>query len=192
MKLKMRVYQMFIVTFFLSFVQTVIGQNKDDVFEKIALQKRTESSKLEENPAPILPDVVLKWDENVQTAFKPSTKITTQAQLNEELVKMRKRFAPFMKDFAPALLETRKQTNLDKFSWRLIASEMRLDEKGNLYPLLGVEPITGENPWKEVSIPHYTGPINKAEAHYRKELNITAAQLASGKLFLHFNAVDYI
>jgi hypothetical protein len=97
-----------------------------------------------------------------------------------------------MRDLAPALPQSVNRLNWIKFSWRLIASEMRTDDKGNLYPLPEVQPITGENAWKEVSIPHYGGPINKAEAHYRKELNITATQLASGKLFLHFNAVDYI
>lgn len=190
--IKIQVHQILIIAFFLSLNQAVSAQNKDDVFEQIALQKRTGPSELEQNPAPVLPDVILKWDENLQKGFKPSTKITTQAQLDKELIKMRKKFTPFMKDFAPALPETRRQTNLERFSWRLIASEMRIDEKGNLYPLPEVQPITGENPWKEVSIPHYTGPINKAEAHYKKDLNITENQFASDKLFLHFNAVDYI
>ena len=168
------------------------SQKGKDVFEQIALQKRSESSELEQNPAPALPDVVLKWNKKVQKAFKPGTKISTQAQLEAELIKMRKQYAPFMKDLAPKLPEIRKKTELEKFSWCLIASEMGIDEKGNLYPLPELQPITGENAWKEVTIPHYAGPINKAEAHYRKELNITAAQLASDKLILHFNGVDYI
>lgn len=191
-RFKIQGYQIITIVFFLSLTQAVYGQKKEDLFEQIALQKRTVSSGLEQNPAPVLPDIVLKWDKNERKGFKPSIKIATQAQLEKELVKMRKKYALFMNDFAPALPETRKQTDLEKFSWRLIASEMATDEKGNLYPLPGVQPIKGENPWKEVRIPHYSGPINKAEAHYKKELNITESQFASDKLFLHFNGVDYI
>jgi hypothetical protein len=169
----------------------LFAQQKD-VFEQIALQKRNENTDLEKNPALVLPNIVLKWHNKVQKAFKPGIKITTQSQLEEELMNMRKKYALFMRDLAPALPAMRKQTVLEKFSWRLIASEMTTDEKGNLYPLPGVLPITVENAWEEVSIPHYAGPINKAEAHYQKELSITAAQFASDKLFLHFNGVDYI
>jgi hypothetical protein len=35
------------------------SQEGKDVFEQIALQKRNESAQLEQNPAPVLPDIVL-------------------------------------------------------------------------------------------------------------------------------------
>lgn len=190
-RFKAKSYCMIMGTFLLIFSQLATGQVKEDVFEKIALQKREGVSELEQNTAAILPNIVLKWDDVARNGFKPSVKISTQTQLNTELVKMRNRYAPFFKDFAPKLPEIRRQTDLEKFSWRLIASEMRIDDKGNLYPLPEVQPITGENPWKEVTLPHYAGPINKAESCYKKELNISEAQFRSDKLFLHFNGVDY-
>ena len=60
------------------------------------------------------------------------------------------------------------------------------------WPLPAPRPVPEPNPWREVAIPHYAGPINKAEACYRRELEITPEQLAADRLFLHFNGVDYV
>lgn len=173
-----------------SFAQEDSVRTKD-IFEQIALQKRVEVPGLEKNRAPILPDIILKWDSKVQNAFKPGKTITTQEQLNDELIRMRKKFAPFMAEHAPALPEIRKQTELKKFEYKLVASEMGTDENGELFPLPEMIPVKEPNSWKEVEIPHYSGPINKAEAHYRKKLNLDENQLKADKLFLHFNGVDY-
>ncbi|MES2777343.1 MAG: hypothetical protein V4722_24405 [Bacteroidota bacterium] len=123
----------------LFFTINILRAQQVDLFEQIALQKRNERTELEKNHAPVLPDIVLKWDKKIQKGFKPHAKISTQAQLDEELVKMRKQYAPFVRDLAPALPEIPKQAELEKFFWRLIASEMSLDEKGNLYPLPGLQ-----------------------------------------------------
>ena len=63
-----------------------------DVFEQI-VAKEKRAAELEQNPAPVLPDVVLEWDKKAQRGFKPATKITTQKQLDEELVKTRNQYA---------------------------------------------------------------------------------------------------
>lgn len=168
-----------------------LSAQHQDVFEQFALQKRIEASGLEKNAAPILPATRLGWDEVTQEGFQPSTKITTQAQLEKELSVMRKRYEPFMKNLAPRLPKTRKQYELDEFQWRLLASEMRTDEQGNLHPIPEVKPVENAE-WQTVSIPHYTGPINKAEGIYKKNLRITREQLAADHLYLHFNGVDYI
>lgn len=168
-----------------------LSAQQQDIFEQLALQKRLEKPGLEKNEAPVLPEIKLAWDDASREGFQPSTKITTQAQLEKELSVMRKRYAPFMKDWAPKLPQTRKQHELDEFQWRLFASEMRTDEKGNLYPISQMEPVT-DSEWQTVTIPHYTGPMNRAEAVYRKEIRISPALFNSDQLYLHFNGVDYI
>lgn len=149
-----------------------------DVFEQIAQQHNVIVPGLESNPAPVLPALVLPMDSVCGKGFQPGRKITTQQQLDAELKRMRKKYAPFMANLAPDLLIPRHKTNLDTFQWRLVSSVM--------------EPVGIRSEWQQVTIPHYTGPINQAEACYRKELMITAAQLKADKLFLHFNAADYI
>lgn len=164
------------------------GQEKD-LFEQIALQDRKEVVGLEENPQPQYPDILLPWYERACAPFKLSEKITTQKQLDEELARMRRQYEPFMRNLAPQLPETRKQTELDDFEWRLFSSDMREDEEGNMYPIDKMETVNTS--WQVVSIPHYVGPINHAEAVYRKKLNISDRQLSFGHIYLHFNAVDY-
>lgn len=149
-----------------------------DVFEQFALQENLEFPGLEPNPAPELPATELPWDISRGEGFKPLEKIRTQEQLEEELERMRRNYEPFMRRLAPALPVTRSKIPLTTFEWKLISSVM--------------EPVTGEKEWEMVTIPHYTGPINKAEAAYRKELVITQDQFRADKLFLHFNAADYI
>lgn len=163
-----------------------------DQFEQIARQKEAAVPGLAPNPAPRLPDVALPWDPTPGAGFRPVPKIETQEQLQAELQRMREKYAPFLADLAPALPPLRRQTALDRFEWRLISSEMEEDGQGNLRPLPAPRPVPEPNPWREVAIPHYVGPINKAEACYRRELEITPEQLAADRLFLHFNGVDYV
>lgn len=169
----------------------VLSAQQQDIFEQFALQKRMEKPGLEKNEAPALPEIKLAWDDVGREGFQPSTKITTQVQLEKELSAMRKRYAPFMRDLAPKLPNTRKQYELDEFQWRLLASEMRTDGNGNLYPISQME-LVEDSEWQTVAIPHYTGPINKAAGIYRKEMRMTNEQLAAEHLYLHFNGADYM
>ncbi|WP_140939423.1 glycoside hydrolase family 2 protein [Sphingobacterium lumbrici] len=148
-----------------------------DIFERFALQENVHVPGLESNRAPELPILVLPMDSVLGKGFTPLRKITTQKQLDTELKRMRKKYEPFMADRSPSLPLTRHRVYLDTFEWRLVSSEM--------------EPVNIEQDWQEVTIPHYTGPINKAEASYRKKLMIAESQLKADKLFLHFNAADY-
>lgn len=187
-KIFMKINICFFLFYFISSLY-VWGQEKDQ-FEQIALQKRQNTViGLEENPQPQLPDITLLWDKEIQESFSPLEKISTQKQLDEELKKMRKQYEPFMQDLAPSLPKVRKQYELTEFQWRLLASDMREDEQGNLYPLDQIEEVNQE--WETVTIPHYTGPINNAEAIYKKIIKITDEQLASETIFLHFNGADY-
>lgn len=166
----------------------VWGQEMD-LFEQIALQQVSEDVGLEKNPPIQLPDVKLPWDKNPQQFSFSSPKITTQKQLDKELARMRRQYEPFMKNLAPALPKTRQQKNLRQFEWKLLASDMRIDEEGNVYPIDSMETVN--QPWQRVTIPHYTGPINNAKAIYRKTLHITEKQLSAEHIYLHFNGVDY-
>lgn len=178
-----------LLMFIAAWAQTMSAQEVD-IFEQFALQKRVETPGLENNPAPVLPDITLPWDNVAQKRFEPGKKITTQKQLEKELAKMRKRYAPFMRDLAPKLPTVRKQYELKTFEWILLASEMREDKDGNLYPIPQVEPLETAA-WKTVTIPHYTGPINKAEAIYKTQLELTPQWMAAENLYLHFNGIDY-
>ncbi|MCG2462238.1 hypothetical protein K8352_15870 [Flavobacteriaceae bacterium F89] len=162
-----------------------------DIFEQIALQKREDVPGLEKNLPQILPNLILKWDNSPNKAFKPGKTISTRAGLDKELLRMRKKYAPFMRDLTPPLPVIRKRTQLKTFQRKLMATEMGMDGNGNVFPLKELVSVAKENTWEEVNIPHYSGPINSAEAHYRKTLNIKEKQLFADKLFLHFNGVDY-
>ena len=164
------------------------GQEKD-IFEQIAQQERLNNARLERNPPPTLPDISLPWDTRARDTFSPSTKMTTQAQLDDELERMREIYKPFLRNWAPELPAVREQYELREFQWRLLASDMREDEHGNLYPIDQVEPV--DTDWETVTIPHYSGPINNAEAIYRKNIEITDKQMEAESLYLHFNAADY-
>ena len=158
-----------------------------DVFEVIAGQKNDTGVAAPRR----LPDNPLPWDSTPGGGFAPGVKITTQAGLDAELVRMRAKFAPFMAELAPPLPVTRRRVELERFEWRLVSEEMGVDAKGRYGPLPAVRPAA-DSTWKEVAIPHYGGPINKAEAHYRKALDLDPELLSADTLWLHFDAVDYI
>jgi S-formylglutathione hydrolase FrmB len=153
-----------------------------DEFEKIAKQSNAIVPGLEANPAPKLPETVLPWDATPAAGFKSTDKIDTQAELDAELARMRKKFAPFMADLAPPVAK-RTALELEKFDWRMETEDDRKD---------AANALTGKGDWKQVTIPHYGGPIDDAASYYRTTLKLDGSLLESEALFVHFNAVDYI
>src|SRR4051812_32509172 len=95
---------------------------KGDVFEDIAGQKN--ETGVASAPPAKLSDKTLPWDASPGERFAPGKKITTQAELDAELVRMRAKFAPFMAELAPPLPVTRRRVELERFQWRLVAEEM--------------------------------------------------------------------
>ena len=168
------------------------AQNKQDIFADFAGMQHQKVPGLQKNAAPLLPNLLLPWAATPGKTFAASRSIQTQKQLDIELKRMRKRYAPFLANLAPKLPDLRKRVTLDTFRWKLLATEMAVDEKGNLYPLPAVKNVADSTSWRTVNIPHYEGPINKAEAMYKRDLLISKGQMAAPGLFLHFNAVDYI
>ncbi|MBI1370180.1 MAG: hypothetical protein GC162_16195 [Planctomycetes bacterium] len=147
-----------------------------DFFAEMAKQKLEAVPGMEGNSSPKLPDIALPWDAQLDAGFKGADKIDTQAELDAELQRMRERYTPFMTELAPALPATRRRMMLEKFDYHLVSA--------------GDKPV--DRAWEQVTIPHYTGPIDKAEAHYKTAFELDSDMLAQDALFLHFQAVDYI
>jgi len=156
----------------------------NDVFADIASQRvQLRESLLEQPQPPLLPEIVLPLEkEKCHAAFPPSSKMTTAAQLQEELVRKRRQYAPFMEDKAPALESCRRRINLLEFDWRL---ETEADQQDFS------QVLNGEGSWETVTIPHYGGPLGKAVTYYRTTFHLSHDQMIRGAVFLCFKGVDY-
>jgi len=187
----MKSVKLLLINIFIATV-AVYSQKKEDVFVNFGQQQRVQVNNLQKNLPLVLPNTTLPWNDNPNHAFKAGAAIQTEQQLNDALEILRKQYAPFLADYSPALPFIRKQVILDTFEWKLLATEMTTDANGNLMPLPSVRRVEDSTTWKMVTVPHYEGPINKAEAVYRKTIEINQKQLSAEKLFLHFDGVDYI
>ncbi len=154
-----------------------------DLFAQIGKQKQVEPNGiLEGKPLDVITNVLFPWDPQPTAGFTPEDKIDTQEKLEAELARMRERYAPFLKDLAPAI-PARPAIKLEKFDWRLETKEDQTDIH---------HALDGKGEWAQVSIPHYGGPINDAVSYYRTMVNMDADMLKSGTPYLHFQAADYI
>ena len=130
------------------------ARESEDVFAQIGKENYPDPSGVEEGkPLDRVTNVALPWDAKPAGAFATAEKIDSQEKLNAELVRMRKRYAPFMADLAPAI-PARPEIKLEKFDWRLETEADRADIS---------HALDGRGEWKQVRIPHYDGPINDAE-----------------------------
>ena len=138
---------------------------------------------LEEVCPPRLPRKLLPSTKSrPSAAFQPASKLETPEELQEELVRQRRRYAPFLKDFAPALPDMRIKQRLENFQWRLESDADRADFQ---------HPLTGAGKWTAIKVPHFGGPIGRAVAYYRTTFKVTRAMLNKGAVFVRFGAVDY-
>lgn len=155
-----------------------------DLFAEIAAHRQASRDIELVIPAPRpLPKRVLPLDEFQPTAvFTPQQKMETPEQLSAELRRQREQHAPFLRDLAPALPETRITVPIEVFDWRLQTEADRADFTTTL---------RGEGAWEPVSIPHYGGPLGRAVAYYRTTIQVTEAMLAKGALFVCCRGVDY-
>jgi len=95
---------------------------------------------------------------------------------------LRRKSAPFLRELAPKLNSFRRSTEFTEFQWRIADR----DRGNGVYAAMH-----GEGGWERVSIPHYGGPVGKAETFYRREF--TPAELP-GKdecAWLCFDGADY-
>lgn len=118
------------------------------------------------------------------SAFQPAKKMATEEELREELKRQREIHAPYLQDLAPPLADGRLRTVLDSFDWRIETEADRTDFAGTT--------LAGKGDWQRVKLPHYGGPMGRAATYYRAEFDVTAAMLAKGAIFVHFQGVDYL
>jgi hypothetical protein len=140
------------------------------------------SDLLEERPPVTHPEKYLHGDNKKEAAFTPMHKMADKKELYDSLTVMRKRYAPFMQNLAPAISATRKRIPLDTFQWREETPADRADFQG----------VTkGTGAWKQVSIPHYGPPVGRAVTYYRRCFTITPDMLTGKSIFTCFKGVDY-
>lgn len=161
------------------YAQNTVGQT--DVFERIAQQKSRKVPGLVDNLAPQLPDKAIPVDKTPMRHFVPQDKIDTQEELDKELSVMRQKYAPYLQELAPEI-SARPTLELEKFHWRLAQSY----DEDNIKPALD-----GWGPWKQVTIPHYEGPVGTASSLYRTTFELSDELFNSDELFIHFQGVDY-
>ncbi len=159
------------------------NKKEDDIFARIAMQRTADQANLIEPQPPALSDIEVPAKESdASAAFRPLPKIDTAEKLQVELVKQRKRFAPFMQNFAPTTKSERIIVEVEEFDWRM---ETDADNQDFIATLQG----SGE--WQQVHIPHYGGPVGRAVSYYRTTFHLTVEMLQKGALFACFKGVDY-
>lgn len=155
-----------------------------DLFAEIAARRQEvrRADLVSPEPAP-LPEHTLPLDRlDPAAGFIPAEKLDTSDKLRAELLRQREMQAPFLRDLASPMPETRIAVPIGQFDWRLQTEADRADFTGVL---------RGEGTWERVTIPHYGGPLGRATAYYRLIVPVSDAMLAKGALFVCFNGVDY-
>ncbi len=128
---------------------------------------------LEEVQPPKLPRKFLPAEKsNPRAAFKPAPRMDTPEKLQAELLRQRRRYAPFLKDLAPKLERMRIAQRLEDFQWRLETDADRADFRHLL---------DGAGEWTAIKVPHFGGPIGRAVAYYRTTFNVTREMLDKGR-----------
>ncbi len=170
-----------------------------DLFAEIAagdtsadLQPRAfRRAALIEPQPPDLPARFLPTEAHDPTAaFTPLPRLDTAQKLAEELARYRARYAPFLRNLAPAPESTRIVQPFVEFDWRI---QTAADLANFAHVLSSVEEAVhaGAGQWQRVRIPHYGGPLGRATTLYRTTFTVTAGILARSALFVRFGGVDY-
>lgn len=138
-------------------------------------------SSLTEPQPPVLPDRTLPCGKP-GAIFQPEKKITTAAELRQELVRMRKRFRPFLRNHAPRFSGTRRVRKIRHFACRPAESS----DWRNFRRVLD-----GAGDWQPVVIPHYGEPLGRAALFYRTAFTLAGREFDGRALFLRLRGVDY-
>ena len=157
--------------------------SQSDRYAKIGNQAANiRSHLLEEKLPPVLPDIFLPGMKKKKADFVPIHIMDTPDELQQELIRMRKKYLPFLNNYAPKMQETRERLYFKKFNWRIETPEDRkyfdstLEGKGN---------------WIMVNIPHYGPPVGRKTTFYYKEFKLTHGMLNYDCQFICFKGVDY-
>lgn len=132
---------------------------------------------------PAIPDRVLPLNGAEDgRAFRPRPRVDTPEKLERELVRLRTRMAPYLRDLAAPLESLRRRKDLKTFDWREETATDRCDFRSVL---------DGKGHWETVSIPHYGPPLGRAATLYRTSFAVTKAMLDQGAVFVCFRGADY-
>ena len=114
---------------------------------------------------------------------RPSApKITTAAQLRDELTKLRERMQPFLQNLAPPMPTTRVLRPMEDFQWRIETPA----DRASFAAVLG-----GCGDWDVVRIPHYGPPLGVATTLYRTEFDLAEEIFSHERQVVCLDAVDY-
>jgi len=108
-------------------------------------------------------------------------KLETQEDLERELQRQREIHAPFLRRLAPAVAFQRQRRHLVNWKWRMETAE----DRENFDAVL-----SGAGTWEEVTLPHYGGPVGRATAFYRTEIEVPRLE-DGAEWTLCFEAADY-
>lgn len=153
-----------------------------DFFADIATTRYTarEGSLKIPDPTPV-PNRHLPWAEQ-HTTRPVAEKIETPEQMRAALAELRKNYAPFLKELAPPLPQTRDVMELTEFDWRIETEEDRQNFQDSL---------NGEGTWERVLIPHYGPPLGKTATLYRCTFDLPEQAAERPTLHWHFGGIDY-
>ena len=156
----------------------------NDIFAQVAVLRHEARGRNLVAPAPIpAPKRILPLDKKAGTSvFEPLPKLSTPAELSEELEQLRQSMSEFLSDLAPAIPSTRLMLPLDEFDWREEMESDRHDFSSTL---------DGAGKWERVKIPHFGPPLGRAVTYYRVTFQITGEMLQQGAVFVAFDGVDY-
>lgn len=171
--------------FVLSSLSVICQKTKQDDDQFAQIGNRAQATRihlLEDKLPPVLPEKYLPEMKGKEGAFTPMDKMDTQEELSKELVLMREKFLPFMKNYAPEIKETRRQLPLTEFQWRIETNADRHNFTGTLM---------GEGNWETVNIPHYGPPEGRSTSYYYKEFDLPKEMQGFRNRFICFKGVDY-
>lgn len=117
-----------------------------------------------------------------KAAHEVYKKISTRAELDFEIEKLKTKYEPFMQKLAPVPKSTREAVVLSAFDLREAAPEDMSDFS---------RVLRGEGEWKKITVPYFFGPVGNACCYYRTVFEMKKPS-AGEAVFLHFDGVDYI
>ena len=155
----------------------------NDFFGAIAAAKESAARQPLITPSPLPKNgKPLKMQACDALPAKVYKKMSEKCELDEEIARLKEKYAPFRRRLAPEIESSRVRTYIKNFDYRLAAD-------GDTQNFARV--LSGCGEWKRITVPHYDGPVGKATAYYKTEFDLdnTASNLST---FIHFDGADYI
>jgi hypothetical protein len=162
----------------------LFAADEADRYEAIAVEGlQKHQVKIEINEPEILPNIMLESTQsNSNLPILQYDHMDSRGEFNSELEKLKKQYAPFLRDHTPLQSSTRNRMDMREFQFRKDSSEDRADIS---------RVFDGKGKWEDVTVPHYTGPLGWWRGYYRKEFEIPEDILEQDVQILHFGAVSY-